>query len=484
VKLLTRTSVIVGIGVTAGVAGWAIAVIGAPTGIWIPIALGAAVALAPVAAAGFTHEFDPFEPVYLFALSYAVLFVARPIYDASRNGVLISGYDPSSTYDKALWIALVGACAFYVGYYSKIGTRIGRRVGARVCEVSLPALDGFIVAGVSVSIALFALLLAQAGGREAFAILTGHRTTARTYLLLNSSGYLYSAPLALLSFGVVLLVIARSWSSGRALCGIGLIALSQVVNFGSGDRSWTLMALAAPVLVLYLKCGTRPRPLTIVAAVTLVFAFGIVLAGQHRQGNATSHRAMSATEVITDPRADLQAFFGGADTAMAPNFAIELQYVPSRLGYRHGATYAEALTRPLPRAMWPDKPKAADTTLMANIWPSLAASHVGFSFSLFGEPYLNGGLIGVIVVVFTFGVFWRGLYIWFHQSPNREWAIAVFALSWPFMVVYMRGGIGVDYQRQIIAVLPAVATFAFAGRLRLAVAPAAGQETAYMEKAT
>jgi oligosaccharide repeat unit polymerase len=447
---------------TTVLAGWGVSAVGAPTGIWIPISLGGVVALAPSVAL-LRRQFDPFEPVYLFSFAYAVLFVARPAYDASTQGLLISGYDPSATYSRALWVGLVGACAFYVGYYSRAAERVGGRMHAPTRRISQHTLDGLIVAGVALSLALFGLLLLHAGGRAAFAILSGHRTAERTQILADSSGYLYSAPLALLSFGVVLIVFAPRWSSARALAGFGLIALSQVINLGSGDRSWMLPALAAPFVVRYLKAGTRPAPVTIVTALLAVFALGVVLPGQYREGTSGSP-ARSVTTVLTNPRADLEAFFGGGDTAMAPNLAIELQFVPSHIGYRYGTTYAEALSRPVPRALWPKKPKAADTMLMQTIWPSLAASRVGFSFSLFGEPFLNGGFAGVIVVAVAFGVFWRALYVWFCRSASHPLAILIFALSWPFLIVYMRGGLGVDYQRHVIAVLPAVVGFALARR--------------------
>jgi hypothetical protein len=41
-------------------------------------------------------------------------------------------------------------------------------------------------------------------------------------------------------------------------------------------------------------------------------------------------------------------------------------------------------------------------------------------------------------------------------------AIGVYAISWPFMFVYLRGGIGVDYQRHAIALLPFIAIAWFA----------------------
>jgi oligosaccharide repeat unit polymerase len=149
---------------------------------------------------------------------------------------------------------------------------------------------------------------------------------------------------------------------------------------------------------------------------------------------------------------------------MVPDLAAELQIVPGAAPYRYGATYMGALARPVPRTLWPGKPTAADTQLMDRLWPALAAQHVLFTFSFFGEPFWNFGFAGVVAISALFGIAWRTLYEWYQRAPRNRTVIAIYALSWPFLFVYMRGGIGVDYQRQLIAVLPIVVAAFFARR--------------------
>jgi len=149
---------------------------------------------------------------------------------------------------------------------------------------------------------------------------------------------------------------------------------------------------------------------------------------------------------------------------MAPDLAIELRYVPGVLDYQFGATYVEALMRPIPRAWWPGKPQSADAQLMSVIWPVYYDQQVGFAFSAFGEPYLNFGIAGVAVFGLVFGVICRTLYTWIARRPGSQLAQAVFAVSWPFVFVYMRGGIGVDYQRQLIILVPLLVGYHFAWR--------------------
>jgi hypothetical protein len=172
---------------------------------------------------------------------------------------------------------------------------------------------------------------------------------------------------------------------------------------------------------------------------------------------------------VSDIEGTAREFFLGLDTAMLPTLAIEMSYVPDVVPYRMGSTYVEAALRPIPRAIWNAKPEAADTQLMRILWPDLAEQRIGLAFSLFGEPYLNFGVPGVLLVSFWFGVAWRSLWEYWHRQPDNAVAIGLFAISWPFLFIYMRGGIGVDYQRQLIALAPFI-VLAWWARRRVRVA--------------
>src|ERR1700694_4728739 len=124
---------------------------------------------------------------------------------------------------------------------------------------------------------------------------------------------------------------------------------------------------------------------------------------------------------------------------MVDDLAIELRVVPSIVPFAFGSTYLEAVTRPIPRALWASKPLASDTQLMTVIWPQLAIAQVGFAFSIFGEPYLNLGILGVIPFCLGFGVAWKTLYVSLRRHPSNRFVITVYALSWPFLLVYVRG---------------------------------------------
>jgi hypothetical protein len=409
---------------------------------------------------------DLFEPVHLFAFSYAVLFVLRPAFDLSQtNGPFTwVGYDVSPTYFRALLIGLFGAVSFYVGYYAPFGSNIARRAYLPSGVWSRQMLTFCVATGSLASIGAFALFLSKVGGVGGLRVLLSGRNASSRELITSTSGYLTTTPLWLLSIGVLLLAIAR-WRSPVGAVGVFLVLVSQITAISGGSRSWTLPVVVSLGLVWFLKRNRRPSFAVLVVATLFVFVFGITVPRAYRNTDERSSLGKTITSAVRHPGQGVHDFFVGADTAMAPTFAVELQFVPSQLRYQRGATYGNALAAPIPRALWHGKPRPADTQLMEKIWPDFSRAGVGFAFSFFGEPYLNFGLMGVIAVSFLFGVGWRGLYAWFRRAPTNPTVVALYAVNLPFLFVYMRGGLGVDYQRQVMATAP-ILLFALVAEVR------------------
>jgi len=431
---------------------------------WTLVYVGAALVMLPFAI-GRLIRFDIFEPVYLFALSFGVLFVIRPAFDLLTSSSLPSfvGISARPTYSKALLFAVGGCASFYAGYYLSSAQRWGLSIPGLPDVWNVRRLVVFAMILLALSGILFGLFVLGNGGMPLLSSLLAGRNPVVASALHNSSGYFYLAPLWLTSIALLFIALAPRWRSRLTFAGIGLLALSQLTEIGLGDRSFFLPALAGAVLVVYLKRKQRPPMWLAATAIVLVFVFGINLPRDYRV-HAKEGIAAVLRSTVANPGDGARDFFTGADSAMIQGLAIELEYVPSRLNYQWGATYVEALTRPIPRPLWRNKPVAAETQLMETIWPDLARIHVGFAFSVFAEPYLNFGWPGVLVFAFLFGAAWRALYSWYLANSGNITVITTYALSWPFMVVYMRGGLGVDYHRQVIYVFPIILASYLAAR--------------------
>lgn len=456
-----RTATIAGLAVCATLGVAALVVLGLPLlSTWPLVFLGGLAAAAPFVVALMRGRFDVFEPVYLFAVAYAILFVVRPVADllTQAPSPVIFGYVTGDTYQQALLVGLVGAVGFYAGYYSGVGRRLGERVPLSRAPLPDDTLRWGVTITLVIAVALFALFLVTGQGQATLAAVLPGRSTRALQSYQDSSGYFYSGLLWLTGPAVLLLATTPRWLSRRGLVGFGLLMASQVLALTHGSRSWFLAAACSVGILWYLKRQQRPSLRSVVGVGAVLFLIGVVVPAQYRNVESRSGSLVDAVAgAVTNPAQGIGDVFQGADTAMVDDLAVELQFVPSVLDYQRGATYLGDAATPIPRGLWPDKPVVGDTLLMQTIWPKSARAGVGYTFSFFGEPYLNLGFVGVAIICAAMGAAWRILYSWFARDDMATpQVMAIFALSWPILFVYVRGSLGASYPRQVIALLPVV----------------------------
>lgn len=426
------------------------------------IAVNALLALVPFMVSLSQNRLDVFSPPVVFSLGFSVLFVARPLAEEATPSLTsgLLGYDYETHLPDALRVAALGAVAFFAGYYLGPGRRWGTRLPKPGLNGEEPGLKRVIAAVAAVAAFLFSLFVASSGGVSFLRTLFDGRSAKVGSAFASSSGYLYSALYALASCGLLLLVTNRGARPGQRLAAGLLILASLTTALGPGDRSVLVPVLMACVVAYFARRGRRPRLLTSALAGLVLFPLLISLPQAYRETASMGRSFGDVFATVADePVAGLQRFLLGGDTAMVDNLAIQLQVVPDDLDYTYGSTYVAALARPVPRQLWAEKPVSADQLLNAAAFPSTSRQGIGFSFSIFGEPYLNAGLLGVALVLAAFGCLYRALYTWFMRSRDNAYAIVAYALSLAYVLVYIRGGIGVDYQRQLIHVGPLLVVY-------------------------
>ena len=453
---------------SAALLGFVVAAAPSPSRDWQLVGVSLFVGSVPFIISIVTGRFDIFEPPHLFAIGYLVLFALRPAYDVAAGLPWFNDYPIAPGFRIAMEIGIVGAAAFYAGYYSRLGRDFGRRWRIPAPDVSVASLDGFIAVA-AIASALLYLAFVGSASASVQALFAG-RSAGRLNSLHNASGYLYTAPLWVTSLGVLLLATTSRWRSYRGAAAFALIFLSELPSAAGGDRAFVLPAIAAVAILWYLRKGTRPRLYQVLLIFGVVFIVGVSAPREYR---TVAVRQTSFTGVVEHdafhPVSAVQNFLGSNDTAMVDNLSVAAQALNGGsppLSYRGGSTYIEDVTRPVPRAIWSGKPIAAETDMMSQLWPDLYALNIHFTFSMFAEPYLNFGVLGVALVLFVAGVLWRALYTWFRRAPNNPGVMTLYALSFPYLFVYMRGGFGLDYYRQAFAVIPVLLALAYAGRKR------------------
>ena len=107
--------------------------------------------------------------------------------------------------------------------------------------------------------------------------------------------------------------------------------------------------------------------------------------------------------------------------------------VPNRIAYQMGESYLVALCAPVPRFLWPGKPSLDTGILMAEIRGEVNKRTGEATYTrspgIFGEMYLNFGLIGLIALNLFGGWIVRG---WDRIGARH-------AKSLPTMIFYAAG---------------------------------------------
>jgi hypothetical protein len=136
---------------------------------WILVWAGIIVTIFPFLIAAARKSFDPFEPVYLFAVCFLLLFVLRPASDLlGPAGVPIldlgrKHIDVRPQYGYALALALVAGAAFYAGYYLPLAKRLARKIPIPGGEWEHSSFDLLVVIGIIGAVLLFLAYIVSTG---------------------------------------------------------------------------------------------------------------------------------------------------------------------------------------------------------------------------------------------------------------------------------------------------------------------------------
>jgi hypothetical protein len=101
--------------------------------------------------------------------------------------------------------------------------------------------------------------------------------------------------------------------------------------------------------------------------------------------------------------------FGSLRLAQFTTFGEVIADTPAMVPFWGGETYYPILFKPIPRAVWPDKPEEMSGQTFGHRYAMISAGNTGTSINLpqLVELYANFGLIGVIAGMFLFGLIYR-----------------------------------------------------------------------------
>jgi hypothetical protein len=261
--------------------------------------------------------------------------------------------------------------------------------------------------------------------------MVGAQMVAGKSMAFEISSYLSLFPMVLISVGILLVMVWKMGgltSFGQRAVGLTGGAAVAWLTFNSSSRFQFLgWILAATVIV-----ASDLR----IARKTLLAVTGLVVA-------AALFAVAGALRGADDPETGLQEesvnrFAFAADANMLDGFVLLRQVYPHMLDFSYGGEHLEILTRPIPRAWWPDKPVGGYINKLGMIDANTGFT-LGISPSLFGSFYQEGGFIAVILLSALYG-FGFGRLIRFAAGIHPVGGTLIRAIACAAVVPLLRGG--------------------------------------------
>ena len=299
-----------------------------------------------------------FNPINSFWIAYIYAGAVQPFLARDK---WVAFYD-EATLVSTLGMFLVLGLAIHLGYNAALGGRLEQRVPAFPVPSSRKVFwCGAFLLGVG--LVGYAIVIGASGGWARWS------SNPRDYTNFNLSGYVYTLPRVATLGIMVLLCHAFSlrparWGYRAAVVALALLNLSWQVY--SGTREGTIMMLIILVGSIYGAQNRNPSLPAIGVLVALAFfVFGFIPTYRRQFRKLSFNITETPRQVINnsfdfytnpdgakgtqagDDKPDLWSDFG-----MAISVAY---YVPSHLDYDYGQMLLEIFTRPIPRALWPDK---------------------------------------------------------------------------------------------------------------------------------
>lgn len=357
----------------------------------------------------------PQTPVYVLGLRS---HTALPGYTASQFDTLVS---------YGLFLETIALLAMYAGFtlfrpgHSRVRLQFSPRKNIML---------GLIVA-IVVSILAFFVLVRYAGGIEALLFQRGLRRDLRLTAAIGGHWHLL---VTFLTTASLVWVGLQADATRRVTFWLTLFVALLMKFIVTGSRGGVLF----PILLVLITWAMHRRklPTTRIIVWALIALVAVAVLGEFR---AATSRVQSVEQIQLN--ASISDYLvRGLETLMAYStdgnaFYPVIARVPHDVDLLYGASYIAMLAAPVPRAIWPEKPRAtgflASSLLYGNEFNTIPTGSVG-------EAYWNFHIPGVLIVFFAWGMFLKALMrmlqtkmlgigtlpiyvltLW-HLSPNAE----------------------------------------------------------------
>jgi hypothetical protein len=294
--------------------------------------------------------------------------------------------------------------------------------------VSARRLDRWAVALLAVGAAGMVAYVVTAGG-DPSSLMVLFGSSKYGDFLRSAEGPVVKYFSALLGFAGVAIVVASLRLTGvtrrSALVPGAVMVVAAAMLVSGGGRWWLAIPAVASVLVWWRTTSSpwarRPRLVLAVGAALLV-AVAVLVGGLRDQ------RDVKQVDVAAFVDKQLRGGVFGTT-------AVLVDTVPARYDHLGGSSYAELVTKPVPRALWDDKPEGA----VKDLQRAFFRQELGASFAFYGELYANFGWLGTGLGCLAFGALLEAAWLRLARARTAS-ALVLYAMAVPVLLqLFSRG---------------------------------------------
>ncbi|MBW4575259.1 MAG: oligosaccharide repeat unit polymerase [Aphanothece sp. CMT-3BRIN-NPC111] len=251
-------------------------------------------------------------------------------------------------------------------------------------------------------------------------------------LAFEVSGYLRLLPLVLVGIATLLLCLWKlgglSSLQSKIAAILILIAVSFLTFNVSGRFQFLGWIIAGGIIV---SSTYRPQKRLVVLAIIGIIGIAIfTVAGALRNAEFASNGFEQSA---------LDRALSAEDANMLDGFVFVQDVYPQRLDYRWGMEHIEILLRPIPRALWPEKPAGGGYMEAFGLSDRNKGTTVGFSPTLFGSFYADFGIVGIFLFSCLYGWIFGSIIL--YSSRLQPFAsILIRAILCSCLIPLLRGG--------------------------------------------
>ena len=238
---------------------------------------------------------------------------------------------------------------------------------------------------------------------------------------------------------VILLLYALK--SKKTILFIVVFAFSAALFINEAFRFRLVILLLSCISVFYIYKDKKPN-LILLSAVAVLFVFSMGVIEYSR-----SYGKGLNVEKLNDFDNEKLLEGGLNESAVFASTSYLISQVDEGVvEYTSFDMFINAISAPIPRKFWPDKPEGEYFLgTMDKIYGIYAK---GQAMLFFGEYYLSFGWTGVILFSFLLGLFFKRIWLWFIANRHNELAIAAIAIFNSFIYVIVSRG----YLSQVITI--------------------------------